>query len=93
MLALDHGFNRVGLDHVLLVRIASTAVATAMLGGRREEVVNALSNAFIDGGACAPIAMHRTPVRESRGPPATPPAGRCAWPCWPGRARWATPRP
>ena len=51
VLALNHGFNRVGLDHVLLVRIASTAVAAWMLGGSREEVVNALSNAFIDGGA------------------------------------------
>jgi 2-methylcitrate dehydratase len=51
ILALNHGFNRVGLDHVLLVRIASTAVATWMLGGSREEIVNALSNAFIDGGA------------------------------------------
>jgi 2-methylcitrate dehydratase len=51
VLALNHGFNRVGLDHVLLVRIASTAVATWMLGGSREEIINALSNAFIDGGA------------------------------------------
>jgi 2-methylcitrate dehydratase len=51
VLALNHSFNRVGLDHVLLVRIASTAVATAMLGGSREEVINAVSNAFIDGGA------------------------------------------
>jgi len=51
VLALNHGFNRVGLDHVLLVRVASTAVATAMLGGTRAEVINALSNAFVDGGA------------------------------------------
>jgi 2-methylcitrate dehydratase len=51
VLALNHGFNRVGLDHVLLVRVASTAVAAALLGGSREEVINALSNAFIDGGA------------------------------------------
>jgi 2-methylcitrate dehydratase len=51
VLALNHAFNRVGLDHVLLVRIASTAVVTAMLGGTRAEVLNALSNAFIDGGA------------------------------------------
>src|SRR5207247_11384013 len=50
-LALNHGFNRVGLDHVLLVRIASTAVATEMLGGSRDEILNALSNAFVDGGA------------------------------------------
>jgi 2-methylcitrate dehydratase len=51
VLALNHGFNRVGLDHVLLVRIASTAVVTRLLGGTREEVINAVSNAFIDGGA------------------------------------------
>jgi 2-methylcitrate dehydratase len=51
VLALNHSFNRVGLDHVLLVRIASTAVVTGMLGGARAEVVNAVSNAFIDGGA------------------------------------------
>ena len=51
VLALENSFNRVGLDHVLLVRIASTAVATAMLGGTREQVINAVSNAWIDGGA------------------------------------------
>lgn len=51
VMALENSFNRVGLDHVLLVRVASTAVATRMLGGGREEVINALSNAFIDGGA------------------------------------------
>jgi 2-methylcitrate dehydratase len=51
VLALNHSFNRVGLDHVLLVRIASVAVATALLGGTRAEVLSALSNAFIDGGA------------------------------------------
>ncbi len=51
VLALENGFNRVGLDHVLLVRIASTAVVTRLLGGTREDIINALSNAFIDGGA------------------------------------------
>lgn len=49
--ALENSFNRVGLDHVLLVRIATTAVTAAMLGGTREQVINAVSNAFIDGGA------------------------------------------
>src|SRR5918994_1260078 len=49
--ALENSFNRVGLDHVLLVRIASTAVTTVMLGGTREQVINAVSNAWIDGGA------------------------------------------
>ncbi len=51
VLALENSFNRVGLDHVLLVRVASTAVVTAMLSGTREQVVNAVSNAWIDGGA------------------------------------------
>ncbi len=51
VIALENSFNRVGLDHVLLVRVASTAVAAAMLGGNEEQVVNALSNAWIDGGA------------------------------------------
>jgi len=50
VIALENSFNRVGLDHVLLVRVASTAVTTAMLGGTQEQVVNALSNAWIDGG-------------------------------------------
>ncbi|MEE4161851.1 MAG: bifunctional 2-methylcitrate dehydratase/aconitate hydratase [Woeseiaceae bacterium] len=51
VLALENSYNRVGLDHVLLVRIASTAVITRMLGGDREKVLNAVSNAWIDGGA------------------------------------------
>jgi 2-methylcitrate dehydratase len=51
VLALENSFNRVGLDHVLLVRVASTAVVTGMLGGTREQIINAVSNAWIDGGA------------------------------------------
>jgi len=51
VLALKNSFNRVGLDHVLLVRVASTAVVTRMLGGSRDDVVNAVSQAWIDGGA------------------------------------------
>lgn len=51
ILALGNSFNRVGLDHVLLVRVASTAVVTAMLGGTHEQVMNAVSHAWIDGGA------------------------------------------
>jgi len=50
-LALENSYNRVGLDHVLLVRVASTAVVTRMLGGDRQQVLNALSHAWIDGGA------------------------------------------
>jgi 2-methylcitrate dehydratase len=51
VLALNNSFNRVGLDHVLLVRVASTAVATALLGGTKDQIINALSNAWLDGGA------------------------------------------
>jgi 2-methylcitrate dehydratase len=50
VLALENSFNRAGLDHVLLVRVATAAVATAMLGGTREQVINALSHAWVDGG-------------------------------------------
>ncbi len=49
--ALENSYNRVGLDHVILVRVATTAVVTAMLGGTREQIINAVSNAWIDGGA------------------------------------------
>jgi len=51
VLALENSFNRVGLDHVMLVRIATTAVATGMLGGNQQDISNALSHAFIDGSA------------------------------------------
>src|SRR5471030_1168314 len=51
VLALENSFNRVGLDHVLLVRVASTAVAATLLGGNREQVINALSHAWLDGSA------------------------------------------
>ncbi len=51
ILALENSFNRVGLDHVLLVRVATSAIATAMLGGTKEQIISALSNAWSDGGA------------------------------------------
>jgi 2-methylcitrate dehydratase len=48
VLALDNSFNNVGIDHVILVKVASTAVVTAMLGGGVEQVENAVSNAWLD---------------------------------------------
>ena len=51
ILALENSFNRIGLDHVILVRVASSAVATSLLGGDKNHIVNALSNAWLDGGA------------------------------------------
>jgi 2-methylcitrate dehydratase len=51
VLALENGFNRLGFDHVILVKIASTAVATQLLGGTREQIIAALSQAWLDGAA------------------------------------------
>ena len=51
VIALENSFNRVGLDHVLLVRIASAAVAAQMLGCTRDETLNAVSHAWLDGSA------------------------------------------
>jgi 2-methylcitrate dehydratase len=49
VLALENSFNKVGLDHVLLVKLASTAVVGKMIGLTREELINAISLAFVDG--------------------------------------------
>ncbi|MFT4861636.1 MAG: 2-methylcitrate dehydratase [Pseudohongiellaceae bacterium] len=51
VLALENSFNRVGLCHVLLVRVASTAIATHMLGGTKDQVIDALSQAWLDGSS------------------------------------------
>ena len=48
-IALENAFNKVGLDHVLLVKVASTAVVSQMLGLTREQQINAVSMAFLDG--------------------------------------------
>ncbi len=50
-LALENAFNRVGLDHVVLVKVASTAVVAQLLGLDRERMLNALSLAWVDGQA------------------------------------------
>jgi len=48
-LALENSFNKVGLDHVVLVKVASTAVVTQMMGGSRDEIIDAVSQAWVDG--------------------------------------------
>lgn len=48
-LALENSFNRVGLDHVILVKVASTAVAAKMLGCDRQQIIDAVSHAWLDG--------------------------------------------
>lgn len=63
-LALTNSFNRIGFDHVILVKVATTAVATAMLGGNKQNIQDALSNAWIDTG---PLRTYRhTPNTGSR---------------------------
>jgi 2-methylcitrate dehydratase len=49
VIALENSFNRVGLDHVVLVKVATTAVVSGLLGLSHEEIVNALSLAWVDG--------------------------------------------
>lgn len=51
VLALENAFNRVGLDHVILVKVASTAVCAKLMGANREQLLSALSHAFVDGQA------------------------------------------
>jgi 2-methylcitrate dehydratase len=64
VLALENSYNRVGLDHVLLVRVATTAVVTRMLGGDRQQVINAVSHAWIDG--CSLRTYRHAPNTGSR---------------------------
>ncbi len=56
ILALENAFNRVGLDHVILVKVATAAAATWLMGGDRERIVDVLSNAWIDVG---PLRTYR----------------------------------
>jgi 2-methylcitrate dehydratase len=51
VLGLENAFNRVGLDHVLLVRVASSAICAWLMGATRAQIINALSQAFVDGAA------------------------------------------
>jgi 2-methylcitrate dehydratase len=49
VIALENSFNKMGLDHVILVKVATTAAVSRLLGHSRDTTINALSNAFIDG--------------------------------------------
>jgi 2-methylcitrate dehydratase len=63
-LAIMNGYTSIGLDHTILVKIAVTAVVTKMLGGTREEIMNAVSNAWVDGHAL--VTFRRKPNTGSR---------------------------
>lgn len=56
ILALENSFNRVGLDHVILVKVATTAIASYLLGGSRTQIMDAVSQAWIDS---APLRTYR----------------------------------
>ncbi len=64
VLALKNSFNRVGLDHVLLVRVASTAVVTKLLGGTKNQIIDAVSQAWVDG--CSLRTYRHAPNAGSR---------------------------
>lgn len=67
IISLQNSFNRIGFDHVILVKVATAAVATQLLGGNLEQVANALSQAWIDTG----------PLRTYRHAPST--GSRKSW--------------
>ena len=64
VLALENSLNRVGIDHVLFVKVATTAVVANMIGCSHEEIVNAVSNAWVDGGTLR--TYRHTPNAGSR---------------------------
>ena len=64
VIALENSFNRVGLDHVMLVRIASTPVVSQLLGNSEEQTLNAVSHSWIDG--CSLRTYRHAPNTGSR---------------------------
>ncbi|AIT27027.1 mmgE/PrpD family protein [Bordetella holmesii 44057] len=79
-LALENAFNKVGLDHVVLVKVASTAVVSRMLGLSRDEIINAISLAWVDGQSLRTYRHAPTPAAAKVGQQAMPPAAPSAWP-------------
>ena len=51
ILAIENSFNQVGLDHVILVRVASTAVSAFLMGGNKDQIMSAISHAWVDGSS------------------------------------------
>ncbi|STI77570.1 2-methylcitrate dehydratase [Escherichia coli] len=78
-IALENSFNRVGLDHVLLVKVASTAVVAEMLGLTARKFSTPFRWRGWTVSRCAPIAMRRTPARVNPGRRAMPLPARYVW--------------
>jgi 2-methylcitrate dehydratase len=81
VLALGNSFNRAGLDHVLLVRVASAAVAARLLGGDGGQVINAVSNAWADGGALR-VYRHAPNTGSRKSWAAGDATARAVWHAW-----------
>ena len=81
VIALENSFNRVGLDHVVLVKVATTATVTHLMGGTRDEIVDAVSNAWIDGQSLRTYrhAPNAGPRKSWAAGDATSRAVRIAW--------------
>ena len=92
-LALENSFNKVGLDHVVLVKVATTAGSRAN-ARPKPRVKSSMHSRWrgSTGRACGLTATPPTPVRARAGPPAMPPAVRFASPSWSGPERWVIPR-
>jgi 2-methylcitrate dehydratase len=78
VIALENSFNRVGLDHVVLVKVATTAVVANMLGLAREKSSTRCRSPGSTASRCAPIVIRPIPGRASPGRQATPPAAASA---------------
>ena len=80
VLALENSFNRVGLDHVVLVKVATTAVVTRMLGG---SATRSSTRCRRPGSTARRLRTYRHApehrLAQDPGRPATPPAAPCAW--------------
>ena len=73
-LALANGFTtRMGIDHVVLIKIGAAALATKLLGGSRDETLNALSNAWLDG---QPLALPPAKRHPALADPGVVPVGK-----------------
>jgi len=79
-IALENSFNRVGIDHVVLVKVASTAVVAQMLGLSRDEIINAVSLAWVDGQALRTYRHAPNTGSPRVGQPEMPPAEQFGWP-------------
>jgi 2-methylcitrate dehydratase len=81
ILALKNSFNRAGLDHVILVRVATAAVVTDLLGGKRAQIVNAVSNAWADGGSLR-VYRHAPNTGSRKSWAAGDASARGVWHAW-----------